>query len=64
MHISPRNIHIRDIALKIFSDRSLSDLEEKIMYSLLENEELNEQERTLIRRIFYGIRHGLLTVVR
>lgn len=64
MHISPRNIHIRDISLKIFSSRSLSALEEKIMYSLLENEELNEQEKTLIRRIFYGIRHGLLTVVR
>ena len=63
MHISPVNINIRDLSLKILSSRSMSGLEQQVMSTLLQHDELGEQERTLIRRISYGVRHGLLTVV-
>jgi hypothetical protein len=41
----------------------MSGLEQEVISNLLQHDELGDQERTLIRRIFYGVRHGLLTVV-
>jgi hypothetical protein len=63
MHISPCNINIRDLSMRILSSRSMSGLEQEVISNLLQHDELGDQERTLIRRIFYGVRHGLLTVV-
>ena len=57
------NANIIEIAAQILSSRSISRTQHSIMSSKLSNGELNEQEQILVRRVFYGVRHGLLKTV-
>ena len=55
---------IEELVTKILVERRLTYTEQQIlMRALLSQESLDEQERTLIDRVFYGVRHGLLQVV-
>lgn len=56
-------IDIRELAAQILASRTISSLEQQLMTALLGQGDLNDQERTLIERVFYGVRHGLLDVV-
>ncbi|MFW6358811.1 MAG: hypothetical protein ACOC0N_06315 [Chroococcales cyanobacterium] len=55
-------MNIEELTTQILSSRSISRLEQQFISVILSQEELNEQERTLIERIFYGLRHGILQV--
>lgn len=57
------NASIIEIAAQVLSSRSISHTQQKIMSVKLGNGELNEQEEVLVRRVFYGVRHGLLKTV-
>ncbi len=57
------NIDIRELAGQILASRTISRLEQQLMAALLGQDDLDAQERTLIERVFYGVRHGLLEVV-
>lgn len=52
-----------DLIGQILSSREISRIEQQMMSTLLGKEDLDEQERALIERIFYGLRHGLLRTV-
>jgi len=56
-------IDIRELASQILASRTISSLEQQLMAALLGQEDLDAQERTLIERVLYGVRHGLLEVV-
>ncbi len=56
-------VDIRELAAQILASRTISRLEQQLMAALLGQEGLDDQERTLIERVFYGVRHGLLNVV-
>ncbi|MBE9128080.1 MULTISPECIES: hypothetical protein [unclassified Coleofasciculus] len=56
--------NIEELVAQILMYRRVTRTEQFILkYTLLYKEELNEQEKTLIDRIFYGVRHGLLKLV-
>ncbi|NJL00076.1 MAG: hypothetical protein HC838_09430 [Spirulinaceae cyanobacterium RM2_2_10] len=55
-------IDINELAGQILASRTISRLEQQLMATLLGQEELDDQERTLIERVFYGVRHGLLEI--
>lgn len=56
--------NIEELVAQILMYRRVTRTEQLILkYTLLYKEELNEQEKTLIDRIFYGVRHGLLKLV-
>ncbi|MDB9315058.1 hypothetical protein PN462_18230 [Spirulina sp. CS-785/01] len=57
------NTNVKEMTANVLSSRSISRLEQQIMIALLGQEDLDEQDRTLIQRVFYGIRHGLLKTV-
>jgi hypothetical protein len=55
---------IEELVAQILLERRVTYTDQQILrLALIVNEELDEQERTLIDRVFYGVRHGLLTVV-
>ncbi|HEY9671204.1 MAG TPA: hypothetical protein V6D11_07165 [Waterburya sp.] len=55
---------LEELVTKILVERRLTYTEQQIlMLALLSKDSLDEQERTLIDRVFYGVRHGLLQVV-
>ncbi|WP_204102132.1 MULTISPECIES: hypothetical protein [Spirulina sp. CCY15215] len=57
------NTRIRELTTQILSSRTISQIDCENMSALLRREDLNETDRTLIERIFYGVRHGLLKTV-
>ncbi|MDY6786161.1 MAG: hypothetical protein SW833_27045 [Cyanobacteriota bacterium] len=57
------NASIIEIAAQILSSRSISRYQHSVMSNKLSNGELSEQEQILVRRVFYGVRHGLLKTV-
>jgi hypothetical protein len=57
------NTRIRELTTQILSSRTISQIDRENMSALLRREDLNETDRTLIERIFYGVRHGLLKTV-
>jgi len=57
------SINITELTAKILSSRKISRWEHQVMSAMLGMDNLDEQERVLIRRVFYGVRHGLLTTV-
>ncbi|MEA5468876.1 hypothetical protein [Spirulina sp. 06S082] len=57
------NTRIRELTTQILSSRTISQIDRENMSALLRREDLNENDRTLIERIFYGVRHGLLKTV-
>jgi hypothetical protein len=57
-------VSIEELVAKILMHRRITHTEQqKLKLVLLFEDALNEQERTLIERVFYGVRHGLLKVV-
>lgn len=57
-------VTIEEIVAQILMDRTITYTDQQLLrFVLLRDETLNEQERTLIDRIFYGVRHGLLSLV-
>lgn len=55
---------VEELIVKIYTNCTITSTEQLLLrYVLLTEETLDEQLRTLIKRIFYGVRHGLLEVV-
>ena len=55
---------IEELVAQILMERKVTSTEQQIlMCALLYADELDETERTLIDRVFYGVRHGLLRIV-
>jgi len=57
------NFDIRELAEQALVSRTISRLEQQFVSTLLFKPELGEHERTLVARLSYGIRRGLLQVV-
>ena len=58
------SISIEELVAQILMERRVTYTEQQILkWALLAKDELDEQQRTLIDRVFYGVRHGLLTLV-
>lgn len=57
-------INIEELVAQILVNRRITHRDQYLLkYALLFEETLDEQERTLIDRVFYGVRHGLLKLV-
>jgi hypothetical protein len=57
-------ISIEELVAQILMHRRITYTDQQLLrFALLSDETLNEQERTLIDRVFYGVRHGLLSIV-
>ncbi len=56
-------IDIQELVTQILSSRCISLPEKQLMSSLLNQDNLKEEDKTLIERVFYGVRHGILRVV-
>lgn len=54
---------LQELVAQVLSSRRISVVDQQLMSSLLDQDNLNDEERTLIERVFYGVRHGLLKVV-
>ncbi len=55
---------IEEMVAKILVTRQITCTEQlRLKFALLYKDGLNQQDRSLIDRVFYGIRHGLLKVV-
>ncbi|NEO25339.1 MAG: hypothetical protein F6K03_00145 [Kamptonema sp. SIO4C4] len=57
------NANVKEMTANVLSSRKISRVEQQIMTALLGQEDLDEQDRTLIERIFYGVRHGILKTI-
>ena len=57
-------VSIEELVAQILMHRRITYTDQQLLrFALLSDEALNEQERTLIDRVFYGVRHGLLSLV-
>lgn len=57
-------LNIEELIAQILMNRKITYTEQlRLRFALLSEDTLDEKERTLIARVFYGVRHGLLTVV-
>ncbi len=57
-------LYIEELVAQILMERRVTSTEQQIlMCALLYADELDETERTLIDRVLYGVRHGLLRIV-
>lgn len=54
---------LQELVAKVLSSRRISVVDQQLMSSLLDQDNLDDEDRTLIERVFYGLRHGLLKVV-
>lgn len=55
---------IEELVAQILMERKVTSTEQQILRcALLYADELDDTERTLIDRVFYGVRHGLLRIV-
>lgn len=60
---SPK-LSIEDMIAQILVNRKITYRDQYLLKcALLFEEMLDETERTLIDRVFYGVRHGLLKIV-
>jgi hypothetical protein len=58
------SLSIEELVAQILMERRVTYTDQQLLkWALLSREELDEQDRTLIDRVFYGVRHGLLRVV-
>ncbi len=55
-------IDIQELFCKIMSVRNISLVEQKLITSLLQEDGIEETERALIKRLFYGVERGLVKV--
>lgn len=57
-------ISIEELVAQILIHRKITYTDQLLLrYVLLSEETLDEQARTLLDRVFYGVRHGLLSLV-
>lgn len=57
-------VNVEELVSEILMYRQITCTEQLLLrYTLLSDNSLSETERTLIERVFYGVRHGLLTIV-
>jgi hypothetical protein len=57
-------VTLEEFVEQILMERKITSREHLVLrYTLLSEQRLNEQERTLIDRVLYGVRHGLLRIV-
>ncbi len=57
-------VTVEELVAQILMYRRITYSDQQMLkYVLLYGEALDEQERTLIDRVFYGVRHGLLRIV-
>lgn len=57
-------VSLEELIAQILANRTITCTEQLLLrYVLLTEETLDEQLRTLIERVFYGVRHGLLKIV-
>lgn len=57
-------LSIEELVAQILLERQVTPTEQQLLrYALIFGDELDEKERTLIERVFYGVRHGLLSLV-
>jgi hypothetical protein len=55
---------VEELIAQILTNRTITHSDQLLLrYILLAEETLDEQLRTLIERVFYGVRHGLLRIV-
>lgn len=58
------SMSIEERVAQILMERRVTYTDQQMLrWALVSQQELEEQERTLIDRVFYGVRHGLLRVV-
>ncbi|HBE21238.1 MAG TPA: hypothetical protein DEG17_06995 [Cyanobacteria bacterium UBA11149] len=56
--------NIEEMVAKILVNRQITKTEQlRLKFALLYQDGLHQQDRSLIDRVFYGIRHGLLKVI-
>jgi hypothetical protein len=56
-------VSIEELVAQILMHRRITYTDQQLLrFALLSDETLNEQERILIDRVFYGVRHGLLSL--
>jgi hypothetical protein len=64
VHLFSSHLDIEELIAQILMDRKITYTEQlRLRFALLSEDTLDEKERTLIDRVFYGVRHGLLRVV-
>lgn len=57
-------INIEELVSEILMYRQITYTEQLLLrYVWLSDNSLSETDRTLIERVFYGVRHGLLTIL-
>ena len=57
-------VSIEELVAQILIDRKITYTDQLLLrYVLLSEETLDEQAQTLLDRVFYGVRHGLLRIV-
>lgn len=62
--VSVSPLTIEELVAQILMYRKITRADLQVLKrALLVAETLNEQERILIERVFYGVRHGLLRVI-
>ena len=64
MKVTLNQSNIEDLTIKILINRCLTPSDQQFLkYALLYKETFKENERILIERVFYGIRHGLVQIL-
>jgi hypothetical protein len=64
VHLFSSQRNIEELIAQILMNRKITNSEQlRLKFALLSKDKLDEKERTLIDRVFYGVRHGLLRVV-
>ncbi|HEY9822286.1 MAG TPA: hypothetical protein V6D35_16175 [Candidatus Sericytochromatia bacterium] len=64
VHLFSSQLDIEELIAQILMNRKITYTEQlRLRFALLSEDTLDEKERTLIDRVFYGVRHGLLRVV-
>jgi hypothetical protein len=57
-------VSIEELVAQILIERKITYTDQLLLrYVLLSEETLDEQAQTLLDRVFYGVRHGLLRIV-
>ena len=59
----PRREEVESILLEILASRQITSVEQTQLRDIFLTTSLTQTEQTLINRLFYGVRHGLLSTV-
>lgn len=55
-------IDVQEFFTQVMSARTISPQEKKMVTALLKQGNLDDNERALVKRLYYGVEHGLLQV--